>query len=200
MYFSFLAVVFFFPNLQWLFFSFLFPVFKFVIYFCKHSKHGCFIMYLLILIYDAYENLSATNCFCWFLPIFPCLLVCLVIFDYMLISVLEKLLLRRPKMKEHLHLLLPSTWGTLPGLSFPYFGKQLYGHNFIETLFPFSFHLLCPVPKTTCPEVPWYLAEKEEMRREQLLVLVHLYLSGVNMKSTLSREGSLIKLYMSNAG
>lgn len=39
------------------FFSFLYAVFKFVIYFCKHSKNGCFIMCLLILIHDAYENL-----------------------------------------------------------------------------------------------------------------------------------------------
>lgn len=112
LYFSFLIVVFiFFPNLQCHFFNtFLFPVFKFVICFCKHTKHGCFIMYLLILIYDAYENL-------FLLPIvfagsYPCFLVslvCVVIFDYMLVSVLEKLLLRKPKMKEHLHLLLPTT-------------------------------------------------------------------------------------------
>lgn len=73
----------------------MFPIFEFVIYFREYSKHGCFIIYLLILIYDAYEYLFLLL----FLFMFPFLLVRQLIFDYVLVSVLKKLFVETFKMK-----------------------------------------------------------------------------------------------------
>ena len=93
-----------FPAVTFVFSKSTVPLFLVVSYFLSslsfisaNSKHGCFIMYLLIRIYNAYENIFHCLLFLLgftYVSLYAWLFLCVV-------SVFEKLFVGMPKMKEH---------------------------------------------------------------------------------------------------